>query len=436
VVDSTSNRPVAGARVELAGTTTKATTDRAGRFTLAGVIPGEYTLTVGTPSLDSIGATSQTSVTALGAADPLQIRVPTGAQLAGALCVGAGPGSSAGTGAIVGDVRDAKGGAPGESQVTAEWDDYAVRQSASGPIVVNRPHALQTTSDAGGEFTLCGVPLDVALTFRAKLATVRSAPVSFRLSTPARVGRVRLTIDPALSAVAAFAGAVLADSTNEPLAGAEVSLPDLGLRALTNDQGVFRIAEVPAGDQHVVVRRMGYAPLDQRVTFAPNAVVTRRVLLNRVVMLDSVIVEASSVAIPEFEEHRKLGLGHFMTRAELAKRNVSHLSEILETVPGLKVIRDRSNLGSAYAVRSRGATSLSQVHGTSIDECPSSVYIDGWPVYGKTSKEGGQPFDVNLIPPNMIEAIEYYSGASETPAKYSGLNSTCGVLVIWTRRTP
>ena len=440
VMDSTSGSPVAGARVELAGTTNRATTDRAGRFALSGVIPGEYTLTVSTPSLDSIGATSETSITAIGAAEPLQIRVPTGAQLAGALCGGRGSGSGGATGVLIGEVRDAKGGAPGAAQVTGEWDDYAVRQSASGPIVVSRPHALQTRSDAGGDFTLCGVPLDAVLTLRAQLSTVRSAPVAFRLSSPAHVGRVKLTIDPALGAVAAFAGAVLADSTNQPLAGAEVSLPDLSLRALTNDQGVFRLSDVPTGDQRVVIRRMGYAPLDQRVTFAPNAVVTRRVLLERVVMLDSVIVEASNVAIPEFEEHRKLGLGHFITRAELAKRDVSHLDEILETMPGLKIWHDPIQPTKAFAVRSRGTVSLSQIHGTNIADCYSSVYVDGWPVYGKSGSDADNDpaklFDINVIPPNRIEAIEYYAGPAETPAKYSGVNSQCGVLVIWTRRTP
>jgi hypothetical protein len=47
-----------------------------------------------------------------------------------------------------------------------------------------------------------------------------------------------------------------------------------------------------------------------------------------------------------------------------------------------------------------------------------------------------RPFDIHLIPVDAIEAIEYYSGGAETPTKYAKLNSTCGVVVIWTRRTP
>jgi hypothetical protein len=440
VLDSTSGAAVAGARVELMGTTAAATTDRAGRFTIAGVIPGEYTLEVRTPSLDSIGAASQRSVTIGGSADALEIRVPTATQLGSALCGSRNSGLSAMTGVLTGEVRSAIGDSLAPSRVTADWDDYAVRPTPNGTIIYNRPHALQTKTDARGAFTLCGIPVNTRLTLRATSGTARSVPLSFRLSPPARVGRVDLTVDPSLAAVAAFAGAVLADSTDQPLAGAEVSLPDAGLSALTNDLGVFRLADVPPGEQRVMVRRMGYAPLDQLVTFAPNAVVSRRILLNRVVMLDSVIVEATSVTIPEFEEHRKLGLGHFMTRAELAKRDVSHLDEILENFPGLRIHRDRFQPTKSYVVRSRGMTSVYATGAQNGPDCYASVYVDGYPVYGKIGSDADNDdsklFNVNLIPPNMIEAIEYYAGPAETPAKYSGLNTICGVLVIWTRRTP
>jgi hypothetical protein len=45
-------------------------------------------------------------------------------------------------------------------------------------------------------------------------------------------------------------------------------------------------------------------------------------------------------------------------------------------------------------------------------------------------------FDVNSLQPDQIEAVEYYAGPSQTPMEYSTLNAVCGVLVIWTRRTP
>jgi hypothetical protein len=68
--------------------------------------------------------------------------------------------------------------------------------------------------------------------------------------------------------------------------------------------------------------------------------------------------------------------------------------------------------------------------------CYGTVYWDGVRIY----KPNGQPpmplFDLNSIRPDQIEAIEYYSGPAQTPAKYSDLNSACGVLVIHSRKTP
>jgi hypothetical protein len=62
------------------------------------------------------------------------------------------------------------------------------------------------------------------------------------------------------------------------------------------------------------------------------------------------------------------------------------------------------------------------------------VYVDGHMVSGRSQSD--PLFDMNSIQPDQIEAIEFYAGPSETPPEYSGLNSTCGVLVIWTRKTP
>ena len=42
--------------------------------------------------------------------------------------------------------------------------------------------------------------------------------------------------------------------------------------------------------------------------------------------------------------------------------------------------------------------------------------------------------NINRFSPMDLEAVEYYASAAQTPARYSGLNSQCGVLVLHTRR--
>ena len=47
-----------------------------------------------------------------------------------------------------------------------------------------------------------------------------------------------------------------------------------------------------------------------------------------------------------------------------------------------------------------------------------------------------EPFDISTIQADKLEAVEFYSGASQLPLKYAKLDARCGVLVLWTRRAP
>jgi len=78
VLDSRSGSPVGGARVVVSGTTLEGTSDARGRFTIAGMLPGQYTLQVHTASLDSMDAVHLVPLTFTDAATPIEVRVPKG----------------------------------------------------------------------------------------------------------------------------------------------------------------------------------------------------------------------------------------------------------------------------------------------------------------------------------------------------------------------
>jgi hypothetical protein len=65
--------------------------------------------------------------------------------------------------------------------------------------------------------------------------------------------------------------------------------------------------------------------------------------------------------------------------------------------------------------------------------CYMTVYLDRAPVYSGRDRE--PLFDISSISPDRIEAIEVYSGPSQIPVEYQGLHTSCGLMVIWTRRT-
>ena len=136
------------------------------------------------------------------------------------------------------------------------------------------------------------------------------------------VAAIIASMAPALAnaqSAATFAG-VVTDSTNKPIANAEVTLPDLGKGTGTNEQGAFVLRDIPAGSQRVLVRHVGYGPVETQLTFADGQTIQRHVIMVRSTTLDSVVVQAKSVdhQLDDFEVNKKLGLGHFLTRAELA----------------------------------------------------------------------------------------------------------------------
>ena len=186
-------------------------------------------------------------------------------------------------------------------------------------------------------------------------------------------------------------------------------------------------------------------------------------MLPRAVALDSVVVRASE-RLPLFDEHRKLGLGEFLTREDLAKVEGRRLSDVLNTMRGVRVVTGKgANAwvssrhrvgGGGYSAKTNPGNNVfpdaaDSAMGAPAVSCYAQVYLDNMLVFnGRKTLERPNPnaptatrqmrfdplFNINSIAPEQIEAIEYYSSPAEVPMRYSGSNSDCGVLVIHTRR--
>ncbi|HTE46016.1 MAG TPA: carboxypeptidase regulatory-like domain-containing protein, partial [Gemmatimonadaceae bacterium] len=442
VLDSASGASVAGARVALRGTQSQGVTVADGGFEIQNVLPGDYMLEVHTPSLDSVSVVYQVPLLFTDASTPIRLRVPTARQMVTAFCGNTRTGKNPGI--VIGGVRMLGDSvAPAHSvTVYAEWKEVALRP-ADPNLASNESRWLETHSDSHGAFRLCGVPINTPLVLRIESDSGGSAPVTVRIPVDGRVARAELIMNRAVRA-AVFAGSVLVDSTERAIAGAEVSLPRLTKTVMTDERGVFRLEDVPEGEQRVVVRRVGYGPLDTTITFVANQMVNRRVFLSRIAMLDSVVVteRLSNLILRDFEENRRVGLGHFFTRADLEKMSGRPLAQVLAQIPGSRVARGKGSyawMASSRGFRSMTGRDIPQLDGSDAAKgarpaCYAQVYLDNAMVYRRAD---GEPlFNINSLSPDQIEAIEYYASPGQTPAKYTKLGSTCGVLVIWTRRSP
>jgi hypothetical protein len=330
--------------------------------------------------------------------------------------------------------------------VVAEWRDRAAGPGASG-----RARWLDTRTDAQGRFRLCGAPTDAAITLRAE-SGVRSAAIivaqslSMHLTPIRRSANVELSLQKADSSHSAtLEGVILSEMDARPISDVEVAIPTLRKNTFSNDRGEYRLTDVPAGSHEVFARRLGYKQVQLTLAFEAGQTIERRVLMSRVVMLDTVAVRASprDQMMREFEDNRRLGLGKFWTRADLEKLEGVPMSGILSQINGSTVVRGRRG-SYAWIVRSRGVLSLGGSTGTAImpseeerslgarAACYATVWVDNVRVYSGRDQE--PLFNLNSIQAADIEAMEFYASPAQTPARYTGLNTVCGALVIWTRR--
>jgi hypothetical protein len=264
---------------------------------------------------------------------------------------------------------------------------------------------------------------------------------------------------------AIFAGTVV-DFARRPLAGAEVSLPDAAITKLTDANGVFRLTDIPAGKQRVLVRRIGFGQLDTVMIFRENETIERRVTLGRIVTLDSVVVAAArgDLLMADFEENRKMGFGRFITPEQLTKMEGQTLASVLQQLQGIALTRGSG--GQSWVLGRRGPTSrcptpragenMAQARANQEKtdsclraerlfyvpeeyeskqglsrQCYALVYLD------RSLMNPGKPtipFDVNTLTTMQLQAVEWYEGSGSVPAKYSANDARCGLLVLHTRR--
>jgi hypothetical protein len=329
-------------------------------------------------------------------------------------------------------------------------------------------------TDARGRFTINGVlPGEYTIEVKTPEYEVINASARLPLVFAEEKTRPEIRLPSARLIIAArtsvLSGTVV-DEEQRPIAGADVSVPGAEIMALTDEKGAFRLTSVPPGSQEISVRKMGYGPMVATLPFVPGRAVSRRVVLTRLVVLDTVVVEAVS-DMAEFEANRKLGLGRFMTRADLEKFTGRQMSAVLSEIKGVGIAPGRGS--HAYIQSTHATASISVQQGfdrfkgvvpppgqtqysmmrdagyipphiycpedqTEITQlgikcgCFAKVYLDKMLM---NPEEPTRPFDVNTIPPEMIESIELYSNAAQAPMKYQARNAQCGVMVIHRRRT-
>ncbi len=421
--DSVTSREIAGAYIAALPSSRATVSDSAGHFRIDGLIPVEYAIEISTPSLDSVGTKHRVRME-VADSTVVALVAPSARQVFGNLC--ALPKGNVAM--LVGKVTRATGAAP-NAVVTAEWGDTRSPRTRAS-----------VTADGAGSFRFCSIPRDVEVSLRAALANDVSSMRTASIPSDRLMVTVELPLTETRVKTAKLTGRVVTDSTQRPLEGAEVALTDISMTSRTDARGAFSLGEIPAGDHRLFVRRVGYSQLDTTMTFGEGATLNHTIRLDRVVALDSVKVVADR-RMNTFDENRNRGLGHFLDRAEMAKKEGQSFASVLAEIPGALIAGGSG--GYNWLISKRGGNTMSgagltggdnndRVHGSHM-ACHPRVYIDQMQIF--TGRVGEPLFNLNSISPDRIEAMEFYAGVAQVPAMYAGTNDACGVLVIWLRRT-
>ncbi len=228
---------------------------------------------------------------------------------------------------------------------------------------------------------------------------------------------------------------VVTNMNGVPLPGAEVTVEKTTLRVVTNDSGVFLFDSVPAGRQRVFARRLGFKPHDKGVKLTEGVATQVDLDLEGIPdLLDSVKVfgRRDNSRMAEFYNRRAIGLGAFITRADIERRNASRASDLLRTITGVRVNQsdafDRPEIQMGRTPIRLPLKPGGKDRSLAAD-CHVNYYLDGnWVSPGT--------FHIDELSPSSIEGIEIYRGPAEIPARFRQRETACGLIVIWTREPP
>ncbi|GMV07778.1 MAG: hypothetical protein AMXMBFR53_40530 [Gemmatimonadota bacterium] len=239
-------------------------------------------------------------------------------------------------------------------------------------------------------------------------------------------------------------GTVVEAATGQSVADAEVVLLDtldaVMAAVVTDRQGRFTLSPRHGGAFVLVVGRLGYADVRTPLRCLDGERLVLRVSLDvEAVELGGLDVttratpRSAELSVAGFESRRIQVPGFFVDEAEIAERRPTRLTDVVGRAPGASVLRLGGRVVDVRFLRGQGVT----LKGAG--PCLPSIWLDGVRV-----REGGRPegdlrsatFPLlnDLIGPEQVAAIEVYASSASVPAPFRGTGSSCGVVVVWSRR--
>jgi len=209
------------------------------------------------------------------------------------------------------------------------------------------------------------------------------------------------------------------DSTGIGLPGAEITLNKSDkIHAITGDSGEFRIAGIPPGTVVFNVRRIGFDAASFTAVLKPGKVQRAKFSLTANPQALPVVNVADTASkthwLDEFARRKGSARGTFITRAEIERRGARSGTDIVRSVPGVRLVAKRGGVGYQVLMN----------RGDGPRPCVPQMFIHNMPYSGS----------LDDFIADDVEALEVYTGTSEVPAELDkNGRGVCGAIVVWTR---
>jgi len=207
--------------------------------------------------------------------------------------------------------------------------------------------------------------------------------------------------------------------TAHGLPGAQIILGFDGRHVVTDSNGSYLLGGIPGGVHHVVVRALGFRPVEFSVTVHDGLQSLEDIQLDAapgVQELAPVTIAAPppkvSYRLVDFERRRQTGRGHYLDDIQIRQSGASRLSDLMRGMRGVTE-HCAGNGCTIQMVRARPG-------------CDPDYIVDGRMdnMFGSST------------PIRDIVGLEVYTGPSDVPGEFAGKSAGCGVVVIWTRAGP
>jgi TonB-dependent receptor len=189
------------------------------------------------------------------------------------------------------------------------------------------------------------------------------------------------------------------DSGGSILKSARITIEPTGRQAATNDQGQFRISDLPAGDYTVTISYIGFAPSIVTVTIQNGQVATVNQTLKVASGADTVMVNAS----------RLQGEAEAINIERMSSDIVQILPErVITSLPNTNIADAVGRLPSVSLERDEGEGKYVQIRGT--EPRLSNVTING--VNVPAPEVTVRNIKLDAVPSDIVERIEVYKTLS------------------------